>query len=258
MVFSTSVEQLRAHLLMLANDEGTPVYWLHTAQIYAEVAGRPAMLMARAQTCAILNVKMNANVMQTFYREAGVYLQADRDELLSELKNPVTGKTLPLETAFREGPATFTHTANDQGIFGNTELDQKTTRQMPWTWHSSGSRVWMINEDAAIWKPAEPDSPNIQARQPLAGRILQTWHADVKDLQNRKLKSVPCFKNYMMTTSAWPAWMGDPGVPGIGIIRGMGAKLTRRQAETYPEFIRLKHAHPDFFADVGAVAGQKS
>jgi hypothetical protein len=234
---------------MLANTDGTPVYWLHFAQIYAELPGRPVMLLARAHTCAIIRAELDGpHVVRTHYKEAGLYLEPTEDRQLSEFRNPATGRVAPVQSAFREGPAVFAYTATDEGIFGNTELDQKTTRRMPWTWHSSGSRIWMINEDAGTWASGDPRSEKIQSREPLSGRIMQTWHADGRDFDPGQLNAVPCFKSYMVATSAWPSWAGDPGELGTSFVRGMGAKLTAQGATAYPEFTRLKRMHPDFFA----------
>ena len=250
MIDKTPAEQLRAYSLMLGDLDGSPIYWLHFAQIYAELPGRPAMLLGRAETCAIVRFELEGQrVVRSFYREAGLYFGPQGDRPLTEYKNPITGKVAPVESGFREGPAVFTMTARDDGVFGNTELDQKSTRRMPWVWLSSGNRICVTNDDAGIWKHADPTSHNVQAAEPTAGRIMQTWHADSRDLDNRSLSAVPCFKNYVVTTSAWPTWAGDPGERGAGFIRGMAAKLTPVQAAAYPEIERLKRAHPDFFAE---------
>ena len=249
MEFKTPTDQLRAHGRMLANLDGSFIYWLHFAQIYGELPGRPVMLLAQAQTCAILSARMERNELRVAYREAGIYLAPDGDQPISEYKNPVTGKVARVEGSFREGPAIYTRTASKNTIIGNTELDPKGSRPMGWTWHSAGPRVWMINQDAGIFAPAKPDSENMQAREPLGGQILQTWHADRRDLDNRKLTSVPTSKSYVVTTTAWPAWVGDPGERGSCFIRGMGAKLNAEQVAKSPEFQRLNRIHGDFFAD---------
>lgn len=253
MIFKTPSDQLRAHALMLANLDAKPVYWLHFAQIYGEVPGRPVMLLARAETCAIIIARLDGPVLKISYREAGIYFGAEGDAPLSEFKNPITGKVGPVTPTFREGPAVFTRTASDSEIVGNTELDQKAVRPMSWTWHSSGPRVWMINEDAGVFAPGNPNAENVQARDPLGGRIVQTWHADRRDFGDPALASVPCFKNYSVSMSAWLPWFGDPGERGSSFIRGMGAKLTAAQAAASPEFTRLNRFHGDFFA-AGAAA----
>lgn len=248
MDFKTPTDQLRAHARMLANLDGSFVYWMHFAQIYGELPGRPVMLLAQTQTCAILSARLEKNELRVAYREAGIYLTPDSDQPISEYRNPVSGKLAKVEGSFREGPAVYTRTATKDMIIGNTELDPRGSRPMGWTWHSSGPRVWMINQDAGIFVPAKPDSENLQAREPLGGQILQTWHADRRDVENAKLTSVPSFKNYVVTLSAWPAWLGDPGARGSAFIRGMGAKLNAQQVVKSPEFTRLSKIHGDFFA----------
>ena len=248
MDFKTTTKQLRAHARMLANLDGSFVYWMHFAHIYGELPGRPVMLLAQARTCAILSARMEKNKLHVAYREAGIYLAPDSDEMLTEYKNPITGKRAKVEGSFREGPADYTRTATKNEIIGNSEMDIKGTRSMGWTWHSSGSRVWMINQDSGIFAPANPTSENLQAREPLGGQILQTWHADRRDLDNPKLTGVPTAKSYVVTLSAWPSWIGDPGERGGSFIRGMGAKLNAEQAAKSPDFIRLNRVHGDFFA----------
>lgn len=249
MDLKTPTDRLHAHARMLANTDGSLVFWLHFAQIYAEVPGSPVMLLARAQTCAVLRATLKGNNLRVAYREAGIYLAPDSDRLLTEFRNPMTGKSIKMDANFREGPAVYTRTATAETIMGNSELDVKTQRPVRWSWHSSGSKIWMVNDDPGTFAPGDPKSEKVQARDPLSGRILQTWHADQRDLDKPGLTSVPCFKNYVVATSAWMPFFGDPGVRGSSFIRGMGAKLNEREVLKTPEFRKLNETHADFFAE---------
>jgi hypothetical protein len=196
---------------MLGSLDAVDCPWWYTGTIYAQRERQAPVKLFRFEGCEINHfVRAPSGAYQMHARTLSFFRDWDTGRLMTEFKNPITGKTNQVNANVLGG--------NDWMEFSTTGVTlgrmAMTPPGQPYrpNWQVSGDLVWVIT-DRGI--PQAPVQPILEA---------QSVFASATQLNDRSLR---CVDAHFSSTSfsPYPRWLEMPNEPGHTIWHASGRKL---------------------------------
>ena len=191
--------------------------------------------------------------------ETAYFFDPTTDELLSELKMPVTGTVVHVKT-YRAGPSKASLGVREQeaGTFrmaGESRNGSNFFREGQTMRRQSLSQPMREGEDFFVREDQGTRVTAAEGGKPIF--FYSEWtitRANFKDVQNPKLKYVDSNLQYS-AIAAFRPWMKMDGVDGHTLQNGRGGRA-RRNEDLPPQFLDMVRKHrPDLLDDPAKVLG---
>jgi hypothetical protein len=131
--------------------ESQDVYFWFTGGLDLAVPGEAIRPIINVETTILRRTqRLAAHTWHVTDWEASIYRDPESDEIVDQVRNPVTGKMVqPLH--YREGPVTFEYSAERQPrLVGLPTPFEEKTEPFHQRWRQAGDDLWMIKE-MYIW-----------------------------------------------------------------------------------------------------------
>lgn len=243
-------DNMTAYLKMRASVATGEVFFWFTGGLDLAVPGEPIAPIITVESLLRRQVnRLDGGVFQITDWEATVYRDPHSGEIASDIRNPVTGRSVqPLH--YREGPVPFEFRADRQPRLIGME-NPFHEKDQPFSYPSKrvGDDLWMTKSsyfsNRAHWLkidewPLEAPAENINVAS------ISTLQASWSDIVNPEMASVPTNFHYQ-ATSGWLPWMLMGQRPGFVIWHESGKKLASLDEAPADTLAAMERIHPQWF-----------
>ena len=221
-------DNLTAWMKMRGSLESQDVYFWFTGGLDLAVPGQAIRPIVNVETTILRRTqRLAANTWHVTDWEASIYRNPDSDEIVDQVRNPVTGKMVqPFH--YREGPVTLEYSAEHQPrLVGLPTPFEEKTEPFHQRWRQAGDDLWMVKE-IYIWgmpqwldiKQFRDETPET----PINVSSITTMKSSLRDVLDPALASVPT-EYFYQATSDWLPWMKMGQRPGFVVWHEAGKKI---------------------------------
>jgi Protein of unknown function (DUF1838) len=243
-------DNLTAWMKMRGSLEGQDVYFWFTGGLDVAIPGEPIRPFVGVETLILRRTqRIGDGTFHVTDWEASFYRHPETGEVVDELPNPVTGKTVqPLH--YREGPVTFEYTATRQPRLVGLETpfaDKQAPFRQPW--RVAGDTLWMTKAFYISGRPQWldiKDFPEETPATPLTVSSIAVMESRLSQVLDPHLSSVPTSYSYQ-ATSDWLPWMKLGQRPGYLVWHENGKKLFSLNELPADSLAALQRLHPVWF-----------
>ena len=243
-------DNLTAWMKMRASLESQDVYFWFTGGLDLAVPGEAIRPVINVETTILRRTRRLAeHTWHVTDWEASIYRDVDSDEIVDEVRNPVTGDMVrPLH--YREGPVTFEYSAERQPrLVGLPTPFEEKTEPFHQRWRRAGDDLWMVKE-MYIWGIPQwldiKQFPDETPETPINVSSITTMKSSLRDVLDPSRASVPT-EYFYQATSDWLPWMKMGQRPGFVVWHEAGKKIF--SVDDLPATTRtaVEAIHPQWF-----------
>lgn len=243
-------DNLTAWMKMRASLESQDVYFWFTGGLDLAVPGEAIQPIINVETTILRRTQRLAeHSWHVTDWEASIYRDAQSDEIVDQVVNPVTGKTVqPLH--YREGPVTFEYSAERQPrLIGLPTPFEEKAEPFHQRWRRAGDDLWMVKE-LYIWGMPQwldiKQFPKETPETPINVSSITTMKSSLRDVLDPALASVPT-EYFYQATSDWLPWMKMGQRPGFVVWHEAGKKIFSLDDVPARARAAIEQIHPQWF-----------
>ena len=235
---------------MRASLESQDVYFWFTGGLDLAVPGEAIRPVINVETTILRRTRRLAeHTWHVTDWEASIYRDVESDEVVDEVRNPVTGdKVQPFH--YREGPVTFEYSAERQPrLVGLPTPFEEKTEPFHQRWRRAGDDLWMVKE-MYIWGIPQwldiKQFPEETPKTPINVSSITTMKSNLRDVLDPAQASVPT-EYFYQATSDWLPWMKMGQRPGFVVWHEAGKKIFSLDDVPARARAAIERIHPQWF-----------
>jgi hypothetical protein len=243
-------DNLTAWMKMRASLESQDVYFWFTGGLDLAVPGEAIQPIINVETTILRRTQRLAeHTWHVTDWEVSIYRDAQSDEIVDQVVNPVTGKKVqPFH--YREGPVTFEYSAERQPrLIGLPTPFEEKAEPFHQRWRQAGDDLWMVKE-VYIWGIPQwldiKQFPEETPETPINVSSITTMKSSLRDVLDPALASVPC-EYFYQATSDWLPWMKMGQRPGFVVWHEAGKKIFSLDDVPARARAAIEQIHPQWF-----------
>ena len=240
------MNDLQTFRRIFASARDEEVVWWYFGTVQVEIEGHKPIPSLNPVTIMVYRTEtVSPDELKVHYREVGYFRDPVAGALVTQWRNPLTGKRVDAATTFVEGPSCYTVRQTADGLSLSLEQAHATVDRLDAIVTRHGDRLLLTQNEYKSRGFPLPDGT--MSTRVSRARTTLSFFADAAELESGA-PSVASTGTYVFELNSIPGWMGFGEIAGTTVVTGSVVKAAgvadRLNAEGWDTLSRL---FPDFF-----------